>query len=67
MSVRWWWMSTGHAFTTAQTIDGTPAGSDRTRLLRTWLHRWLPWAPQLLPPAPATTTGTVTMLDLSLL
>jgi hypothetical protein len=28
-------------------------------------YRWLPWAPQLLPPAPATATGTVTMLDLS--
>ena len=28
-------------------------------------YRWLPWAPQLLPPAPATATGTGTILDLS--
>jgi hypothetical protein len=35
--------------------------------LRAWLRRWLPWSwvLRLLPPVPATTTGTETMLDLS--
>jgi hypothetical protein len=42
-------------------------GSDTTRLPRAWLRRWLPWSWGLrfLPPAPARTTGTVTMLDLA--
>jgi hypothetical protein len=48
-------------------VYGMPAGSDNTGLLRAWLGRWLPWSwvLRLLPLAPITTTGTVTMLDLS--
>jgi hypothetical protein len=48
-------------------VDGLPAGADSTGPLRAWLGRWLPrrWVPQLLPPPPAATTGTVTMLDLA--
>jgi hypothetical protein len=48
-------------------VYGMPAGSDNTGRLQAWLQRWLPrsWVLRLLPPAPITTTGTVTMLDLS--
>jgi hypothetical protein len=58
---------TGDAFATAMNVDGMPAGSDNTGLLRAWLGRWLPrrWVSRLLPPAPAATTGTVTVLDLA--
>jgi len=58
---------TGTAFVTAMNVYGLPAGADTTHRLRTWLHRWLPWSwvSRLLPPVPAMTTGTVTMLDLS--
>jgi YVTN family beta-propeller protein len=58
---------TGKVFTTAMNVFGLPAGSDNARWLRTWLRRWLPWSwvSRLLPPVPAPTTGTVTMLDLS--
>jgi DNA-binding beta-propeller fold protein YncE len=58
---------TGKVFATAMNVSGMPAGSDTTRWLRTWLRRWLPWSwvPRLVPPAPITTTGTVTMLDLA--
>jgi hypothetical protein len=58
---------TGQVFATAMNVYGTPAVSDSTALLRIWLRRWLPWSwvLRLLPPAPITTTGTVTMLDLS--
>ena len=58
---------TGDAFVTATNVYGMPAGSDNTGLLRAWLQRGVPWSwvLRLLPPAPATTTGTVTMLDLS--
>jgi hypothetical protein len=58
---------TGNVFTTAMNVYGLPGGSDRPGWLRAWLGRWLPrrWALRLLPPAPATTTGTVTMLDLA--
>ena len=48
---------------------GKPAVSDSMHRLQAWLrHRyWLPWSwvSGLLPPVPTTTTGTVTMLDLS--
>jgi len=58
---------TGHAFAAAMNVYGRPANSDNTGLLRTWLGRWLPrrWVSRFLPPAPVTTTGTVTMLDLA--
>jgi DNA-binding beta-propeller fold protein YncE len=61
---------TGDAFVTAVTAMngyGMPAGSDKTRLVRAWLRRWLPWfwVSRLLPPVPAPTTGMVTMFDLS--
>jgi hypothetical protein len=58
---------TGQVFATAINVNAMPAGSDTTGPLRVWLGRWLPrrWVPQLLPPAPVTTTGTVSMLDLS--
>jgi hypothetical protein len=48
-------------------VYGLPAGSDSTRLVRAWLRRWLPWSwvSRLLPPVPASTTGTVMMLDLA--
>ena len=58
---------TGKVFVTALNVDELPAGADNTAPLRTWLGRWLPrrWVSRLLPPAPAATTGTVTMLDLA--
>ena len=58
---------TGQVFAAAMNVYGMPPGSDSTRLVRTWLRRWLPWSwvPRLLPPAPTTTMGTVTMLDLA--
>ena len=58
---------TGKVFAAAMNVYGLPAGSDNRRWLRAWLPRWLPWSwvSRLLPPAPAPTTGTVTMLDLS--
>ena len=58
---------TGDTFVAAMNVYGMPAGSDNTGLPRAWLQRWLPWSwvLRLLPPAPITTTGTVTMLDLS--
>ena len=48
---------------TAMNVYGLPPGADTTR----WLRRWLPWSwvSRLLPPTPAPTTGTLTMLDLS--
>jgi YVTN family beta-propeller protein len=57
---------TGKVFATAMNIYGLPGGSDNRCWLRAWLRRWLPWSwvSRLLPPAPAATTGTVTMLDL---
>ena len=56
---------TGKVFATALNVYDLPAGSDSTGWLRAWLGRWLPrrWVSRLLPPAPAATTGTVTMLD----
>jgi YVTN family beta-propeller protein len=58
---------TGKVFATAMNVSGMPAGSDNTRWLRAWLGRWLPWrwVSRLLTPAPITTTGMVTMLDLA--
>jgi hypothetical protein len=58
---------TGQVFATAMNVYGLPAGSDNTRWLRAWLRRWLPWSwvSRLLPPVPTTSTGPVTMLDLS--
>ena len=58
---------TGKVFAAAMNVYGLPAGSDNTRWLRAWLRRWPPWSwvSRLLPPAPAPTTGTVTMLDLA--
>jgi YVTN family beta-propeller protein len=58
---------TGKVFAAAMNVYGLPAGSDNTRWLRAWLRRWLPWSwvSRLLPPVPAPTTGTVTMLDLA--
>jgi hypothetical protein len=58
---------TGTVFATAMNVDGTSAVSDSTAPPRIWLRRWLPWSwiLRLLPPAPITTTGTVTMLDLA--
>ena len=58
---------TGQVFATAMNVDGLPAGADGTGWLRAWLGRWLPrrWVSRLLPPPPAVTTGTVTMLDLA--
>jgi hypothetical protein len=58
---------TGKVFAAAMNVYGMPAGSDHTRGLWACLRRWLPWSwlSQLLPPAPTTTTGTVTMLDLA--
>jgi DNA-binding beta-propeller fold protein YncE len=58
---------TGDAFVPAMNGYSMPAGSDNTRLVRSWLRRWLPrsWVSQLLPPVPAPTTGMVTMLDLA--
>jgi YVTN family beta-propeller protein len=58
---------TGKVFATAMNVYHLPAGADNTGWLRAWLGRWLPrrWVPRLLPPAPAATTGMVTMLDLA--
>jgi YVTN family beta-propeller protein len=58
---------TGKVFAVAMNLDGLPAGSESTGWLRAWLRRWLPWSwvSRLLPPVPAPTTGTVTMLDLA--
>jgi hypothetical protein len=57
----------GHAFAVAMNVNGMPAGSDSTGLPRAWLGHWLPWrwVSRLLPPAPAATTGAVTMFDLA--
>jgi hypothetical protein len=57
----------GKVFASAMNVYGKPAVSDSTTLLRIWLRRWLPWSwvSRLLPPAPAATTGTVTMRDLA--
>jgi DNA-binding beta-propeller fold protein YncE len=56
---------TGKVFATAMNVYDLPVGADGTGWLRAWLGRWLPqrWVSRLLPPAPVTTTGTVTMLD----
>jgi DNA-binding beta-propeller fold protein YncE len=58
---------TGKVFATALNVYDLPDGADNRRRLRTWLRRWLPWSwvSRLLPPVPAPTTGTVTMLDLA--
>jgi hypothetical protein len=58
---------TGAVFATAMNVYDLPAGVDNRRWLRAWLQHWLPWSwvSRLLPPVPASTTGTVTMLDLA--